>query len=438
MSDRSRKNVTGFLLRHAQGPLTEAQSTEVLRLLEMQRHAMLMYTSCGWFFDDVSGLEATQVIHYAGRVAQLAEQVFGHQIESHLLAGLADARSNRPDIGDARRLYEDKVLAAQVNLRKVGAHYALSWMLDDAEDRRRVYCYDVQSQFHEILRSGKVKLVVGRCTVTSTITWASADLTFAVLHFGDHNVSGGVRAFRDDAAFEEFRTRLRAAFDRGDITEALELISHSLELNIRNLDAMFRDEQRRMLDVLLESTVQDATDAHREVFERHVGLMRYLTSIGVPSPRELVVAGEVVLAADLRRLIAQPRLPVEEIRELLATASKQGIHLEADGNRYAMQETLAELSRACRERPSDTESLEELLDTVELARDLPFVIDLGEPQNACFDLANTVYPQWRIDPDPDRQEWVRCFHRLADELRVALPEGSDTIEAPSTEEPVED
>ena len=99
----------GFLRQHARGPLPDADRQKALALLEMQRAAMLMFTSCGWFFDELSGLEPLQILRYAGRAAQLARQATGDDLEPALLARLAQARSNLPDIGDARRIYESRV-----------------------------------------------------------------------------------------------------------------------------------------------------------------------------------------------------------------------------------------------------------------------------------------------------------------------------------------
>ena len=47
--------------------LSDEDRVRACKLLELQRHAMLMYTSCGWFFDEISGIETVQVIQYAGR-----------------------------------------------------------------------------------------------------------------------------------------------------------------------------------------------------------------------------------------------------------------------------------------------------------------------------------------------------------------------------------
>ncbi|MFC1929097.1 DUF3536 domain-containing protein, partial [Chloroflexota bacterium] len=98
--DRSPDNVARFMSQHATRELNEAERITTLKLLELQRHAMLMYTSCGWFFDDLSGIETVQVIQYAGRVVQLAQGLFGNDTEQHFLELLKKAKSNIPEQGD--------------------------------------------------------------------------------------------------------------------------------------------------------------------------------------------------------------------------------------------------------------------------------------------------------------------------------------------------
>ena len=98
-----------FLRRHAPRPLSGAERAEAMRLLEIQRYAQLMYTSCGWFFDDIAGLEARQILQYAGRAIDLAEGLFGPGFEEPFLATLAGAASNDAARGDGRAVYEDFV-----------------------------------------------------------------------------------------------------------------------------------------------------------------------------------------------------------------------------------------------------------------------------------------------------------------------------------------
>ncbi len=104
--DRSTENVERFFARHARRPVSAADTTTVLKLLELQRHAMLMYTSCGWFFDELSGIETVQAMLFAGRAVQLGQNLFGDSLESQFTARLASAKSNLPEYGDGRRIYD--------------------------------------------------------------------------------------------------------------------------------------------------------------------------------------------------------------------------------------------------------------------------------------------------------------------------------------------
>ena len=108
--DRSQGNVEEFLKRHGTRELDEAEVVTVLKLLELQRHAMLMYTSCGWFFDELSGIETVQAIQYAGRAVQLAQELCGDDIEHNFLERLELAKSNIPEYGDGHRIYDRPTL----------------------------------------------------------------------------------------------------------------------------------------------------------------------------------------------------------------------------------------------------------------------------------------------------------------------------------------
>lgn len=95
-----------FLARHARRPLVPEERMLAWRLLEMQRYAMLMYTSCGWFFNDISGIEATQVLAYAARAVELAGEALQLHLEPELLHRLEAAPSNLPEFGSGRAVYE--------------------------------------------------------------------------------------------------------------------------------------------------------------------------------------------------------------------------------------------------------------------------------------------------------------------------------------------
>ena len=213
--DRSEATRTAFLARHASRQLDATEKTTVWKLLELQRHAMLMYTSCGWFFDELSGLETVQVIQYAGRAAQLAEELFGHQQQSLFIDKLSLAKSNIPEYKDGGNVYQKLVQPAFVDLRKVGAHYAMRSLFEPYETDAHVYCYGVERQAAlNLTQSDKQerKLTAGLARFTSEITQESAVLGFAAIDRGEYNPMGGVVQASGAEAFDALSRALRRAF----------------------------------------------------------------------------------------------------------------------------------------------------------------------------------------------------------------------------------
>jgi alpha-amylase/alpha-mannosidase (GH57 family) len=107
--DPSPDSIKRFFTKYASREINEDERVTVLKLLELQRHAMLMYTSDGWYFDELSRPEPVQVMQYAGRVVQLTRELFGIDLEEGLLKILEQAKSNIPEQGDGRRIYNSLV-----------------------------------------------------------------------------------------------------------------------------------------------------------------------------------------------------------------------------------------------------------------------------------------------------------------------------------------
>jgi len=94
-----------FLAQHAGQALSPADEVRAFTLLEMQRNALLMFTSCGWFFYDLSGIETIQVMKYAARVIELSDQLGLPSYRKPFLAILAEARSNIAEKGTGADIY---------------------------------------------------------------------------------------------------------------------------------------------------------------------------------------------------------------------------------------------------------------------------------------------------------------------------------------------
>jgi len=416
-----RRNTMPFLARHALANLGQQEIVTVLELMELQRHAMLMYTSCGWFFNEVSGIETVQVLQYAGRVVQLAEKLFQHNFEKGFLDRLELAHSNVPEYVNARRVYEQEVVPARVDLLSVAAHYAVSSLFDGASRDYRVYCYQVELEQGDRRQSGDTVLLVGRARVVSEITQESQVVTFAVLHFGNHNLTGGIRRFAGEEEYRALRDEMLRAFSTADISAVIRLLANFPEYTF-SLKSLFGDRQRQILYRVLESSVGDAERAYRRLYEDNASLMRFLIAQDLPLPRAFRMAAEFVLNRDLRAALSGD-IDVTRARALLEDAEATRVPLDREGLSYAVERALERAALAVRENPRDVVLLDNWLDLAAFAEALPFDVNLWKAQNVFYELLSTVHgaARERADSgDADARRWVDVFADIGARLSVVV------------------
>ena len=421
--DRSPENVQRFFERHCTHELSEAESVRVLKLLELERHAMLMYTSCGWFFDELSGIETAQVIQYAGRTVQLAEELFGDDLERRFLEYLGRAKSNLAEYGDGKLIYERFVKPAMVNLIKVAAHFAVSSLFEKYGTQAEIYCYHVQVTDYQTSVCGKTRLVAGRAKVTSTITMESATLSFGVLHFGDHNVNAGVRDYQSEDTYQTMAKETTQTCTRADFPEVIRLLDKHFGSATYSIKNLFRDEQRKVLDNILESALSDIEAAYYQVYERHYPPMRFLSELGNPIPKSFRSAAECILNSALRQALSSDTLELARIRSLLDEAAIWKVDLDTEGLNYLLQRTLEKMMTKLLATPEDTSRLKELLAAIQMARLRPFSVDLWKVQNLYHEMLQSVYPELKKRaqlPDEAAVAWLEQFVALGKSLSLRV------------------
>ena len=415
-----------FLRQVARRPLSSAEAAKVFQLLEMQRHLLLMYTSCGWFFDDISGPEPLQNLLYAARAMQLAQTALGVDVEPAFLDVLATAESNLADVGNGRKLYETQVRPRKVDLAKAFAHYAITSLFQSYEEPIRVYGYDVRSREHHALRSGRVSLAFGRAEISTAVTQESADLCFAVLHFGDHNLVGGVIPTKHDGFVLELRRALVEPFERADLPTVLRMVDRYFGSSSYTLRELFRDDQRRILDRLLRTTREEVEAELRKIYDAHAPLLRFLTDLHAPLPTALKTAAEQSLHIDLLRQLAAPSPDFAEIRRLFDEAQRSGVTLDENALSFALSQLLLRLGDKLREMPDSSKTLQALLDAVTLATTPSRKVDLWRTQNLFYELLQTVFADQlsrsqRSSDTMRTTKWLRLFGQLGDKLSIRLP-----------------
>ena len=428
--DRSPESVSAFLASHSHAG---ANMSTVLSLLEMQRYAMLMYTSCGWFFNDISGIETVQVLHYAARVIQLGEQLAGVPLEPEFLERLRPAISNLPDRGNAREIYEREVIPARLTLERVAAHFAVLSLFESFDDESQVYCYEVTRRALEIHKAGRARMAIGAIEVTSTITRETASFEFAVLHLGETELTGGVRpsgtvpvrserrrrAGEIPMEFGVVRAQLAEAMEPGELPRVIRLLDQHFGDNPISIRSLFRDEQRRMLHELLNTTLEEAESTFRQLHERYDPLVRFHNRLGIPVPKVLRTAAEFDLNLQIRRLVEEDPLPLAEIEARLREAREENVPLD-ETTLMSFRQAIEHASESFRERPDDLDRLETLEALVSIVRAADLTVDLRAAQNRYYRMRKAVRGAIEASAanNDGARQWVELFDTLGDKLSI--------------------
>ncbi len=421
--DRSEENVNAFLDEFAARELTHEDKVTVLQLMELQRNAMLMYTSCGWFFDDISGIETVQVIAYAGRVIQLAQHLFDCDFEPAFLDRLEKAKSNLPEHQDGRHIYNKWIKPSIVDWEKIAAHYGVSSLFETYEETTKIYCYTAERTDYHSFVAGKAKMVVGRTKVSSEITWATKELSFGVLHFGDHNVNGGVRQFEDEKEYQTLLQELIEAFEKADFPQIIRLLDKGFKKSTYSLKSLFRDEQRKILKLLLQSRISEAESVYRRMYEDNLPTMRFLSDIESPLPKAFNTALEFVVSNDLNWAFKDDEPDLDHIKHLLEEAERWNVTLDIPGLAYRLKNSLGRMAERFQAYPTEMGPMLALEQSVDLASSLPFEVDLWQPQNIYCRLLENIYPELVAKAqaeDEAARSWIEHFISLGEKLGIQV------------------
>jgi hypothetical protein len=414
--DRSAESRERFIARYFRRKSTVLRDRiTVWKLLEMQRHAMLMYTSCGWFFDELTGIETIQVMQYAGRVVQLAEELFGENLEAAFLERLALAKSNIAAHRDGAAIYEKFVKTAMVDLPKLAAHYALSSLFEDYREKAQIYCYLAEARNYQVTHSGRMRLAIGNARFTSEITQESDTFMFGVLHFGDHNLHGGVMRLESDEAYRELATSLQDAFARSDLAETIHQLDQGFSGHTYSLKNLFRDEQRKVLKEVLESNVEVSEASYQHMYDPQVPLLRFLSDCGVPIPAALRATAEIALNGRLRRALDTADLNLLAVQALLEEVRTAGIPLHKPELEMVLRRNLEHTARQFFDNPRSLDVLRKLRQEVEAARTLPLPLELWSIQNHAYAVRERVYPAMKGRAEAS---WRGEFDRLCELLHL--------------------
>ncbi len=436
--DRSSDNLDRFFAAHATHTLSPEERIQAFELMELERHTQLMYTSCGWFFDDIGGIETVQIIAYAGRVIQLAHKLFADpalqadpkaasgtasELEAEFLELLAKAESNEAAVGNGAEVYRRFVNAGRLDLESVGAHYAISSIFRSYPDAGRIFCFEVRRHSYDVFSSGRGRFAFGRATLCSQITEECEDICFAVLHLGDQNLSAAVKRFRpeDRQAWTEFVAGAQAAVRGANIPELVRLLDGYFDSTLYSLTSLFADEQRSILQIILNQTLSEVEGSLTRIYDEHCTLLDFLAETKVAAPPALAVTAQFAINAGLRRALEAETFNSAEIARLLRRAQMDHVALDSSLLSYTadrrMKRAMVRLEAAAEQQsPQNLAVLHETLAIAESLRTLPMEINLWQAQNIWNELLRRSFAAYWS------REWREGFRKVGLALNIAVDE----------------
>jgi hypothetical protein len=402
--NRSQESVDNFLSEHAHRPLNPDERQRVLQLMELERNTQLMYTSCGWFFDDISGIETTQIIAYACRVIELASTLFTHKpatalppfppfLEDEFVARLSAAKSNVQDMVDGGVIYAKLIKTMQIGLEQVAAHYAISSVFaegtsESANSSHHLYCYRIDDQDRTNHRYGAGQVILGRARVTSLFTEVTDVFSYAVLHFGDQNLTAAVKVFNeaDTIKLEALKKAIESAVSAADLPEVVRVIDGYFGESAYSLTSLFRDEQLRILNRILQPALEQMETSLADIYHDHASLLHFLSRAGLPKPAPLSIAAQFAVNTGLRRSMEQEPIDAGKIRNLLELARTDMVVLDTDKLGYLADQRMKHAMVRLQHDPGNITALEYALSLARTLHALPFGLNLWQAQNIWYDL----------------------------------------------------
>jgi alpha-amylase/alpha-mannosidase (GH57 family) len=385
-----RTQARAFLTVQAKRPLDQAETMQALGLLEMQRQAMAMYTSCGWFFDDVAGLESQQILRFAARALHLAADAGQPGLVEPFLQRLALAPSNDPQWRDARHLFEERILANRVDLAHVAAHHAIatgfSTRRQPSVEPLAIHCYQARERQLEQHVAEGARLCLGLVEITSGITFEQGTFLFAVLHIGGYSLNAGLLPYRDDAHYTAFRSQVLQPFRDGDVAEVLLQLDRQFGAASYNLWHLFADERRSILDRIMSDTLHSVENEFRAIHDRHLNMLRFLRDLNVPLPPQLTIPVGSVLNSDLQRALSSHPCNIKVLHSAIEEALSLGVELDKPALTHAVGRRIAELLDDVAAAPQDRGRLDAASDLLELLDTWKLPVDLWRAQTRFFEL----------------------------------------------------
>ncbi|MBE7713685.1 MAG: DUF3536 domain-containing protein [Cyanobacteria bacterium SIG26] len=390
--DRSYSNIRKFQKDHFQPELTEEEKVKGMELLEIQRQAMLMYTSCGWFFSEISGIETVQIMKYAARAMQLAAGFTDENLEIKFLEILKEAKSNIQEFGTGKDIYERFVKPSVVTSKQVACLWAISSLYQDFEDEEDVYCYSVKCNDYQKATKGNANFIIGNIEIRSKVTLQKSNLVFALMQYAGGDFHCTIKEFSTNNEYQELKTNLIKTFMLNPITEIIRSLDEKFGKEYFTLKDIFIEERKKILQILLKDQLAKFADTYKGMYQQGKGSIYHMQNLGLEIPNEFKISAAYALSKRYNDLLANSdgfveKNIIQEIMDINFEAKKMNIQIDkTPSNKNFAKRINTNLIRLT--KSFEIQQADAIVELFEIIEKLDLQIDISESQNIYY---NKIY-----------------------------------------------
>ncbi len=418
--DRSSQMREAFLNKHQIETLESSKETKVLKLMEMQRFAQLMFTSCGWFFDDISGIETVQILKYAARSIQLAGFFTNEDIEGPFVEIISQAKSNIPEKGSAKTIYQEEVLPQRINIKNVLRHYAISSLYENYAPDHEIYCFNIKTEdFRKNFKKGK-GLLMGKTKITNLITLETLEAQFAVLQINAPNYMIYIKESPFSNNFSKIVKHQFWRFDCGKIDLLKKNLGKDFQPQSLTLKELFLEERRKIAKLMSKYIFKDFEQTYKRIYEEYKPIMNDLFEMDIPVPQGFQLAAKYFLTGKLKSAMSdfvKSRKNWKSIIEIIEQSKKLQIYLDKDLITKEIKRHIELLFEQMAENPLENDLLLIINSLLDIINGLELEMEIWCIQNLFYDFFYNKLPKYPTGQEEDR---LRDYKALGERLNFFI------------------
>jgi alpha-amylase/alpha-mannosidase (GH57 family) len=385
--DRTRSREE-FLYRHAGRMLKPAEKVRALTHLEMQRHAMLMYTSCGWFFADVSGIETVQDLKYAGRVLDFMDDLGLRSPRAQFLELLAEAKSNRPEMGNGADIFERSVSQSRIVAPAVASSLAIAGLVKESQSEGEAAGYKFRRDDFRARQHGRLRLATGHFHLESVTTGQAYEYALCAMHFGGVDFYSVLKNYPGGEAFTESAAKVWKSFRAATLPTILRIAQEEFGVLEFGLEHVISDERDRISNIVFSELLKQFTEEYSSIYKRNRRTISMLQEAGFALPEELRAAAEFTLGRRFEEEIRRQQeskdpASYQKAIRIAQEASRRGYHIDRSESRKVFSKMISGVVAATIVDPSPS-NVEAAVSLINLTAKLGIDADIEQAQEAIY------------------------------------------------------